>query len=436
MRDKKFERFVGVIPEMIDTPRNKKEIIEEQKKTEEKLISSVDWLIKKIGKKYEGICRFVKETRNYEYDYRVAIFMLLGVKSAPTHELSKLPKAWPFELDKEHDLLTTTWCDAFQSILLLKDNMNIFDDANNDSRLGMFEYHKLMDIQEKLMSKIERDCEEEDRLLCCDGKLDDEQLKKLNRLQSATYSRKENWLLEDMVLGKSLSITLYYLINQIYKKAGIEFYAFTDFIEAVSSLKCFQFRNVIAEFFFQILDQENELTDNKVRDITKNIKKLMELVNQYYNISLTLKWHDKLQDSQLQDKAYFRNFLDIEANSIGYYNVDDDLNSHIIEKNIINIGLYKAELEDDLKKLHAVQYDYINDKDILYIDGLPPLLVSGQMTVDEKKAEILKGENHKLGKAEMDMRITTRRKKITENASALFTFIHWEIMKMFNKSVF
>ena len=436
MRDKKFEKFVGVIPEMLDRSRSKNEILEEQKMIEEKLISDVDWLSKKFGKKYEGIYRFVKDARNYEYDYRVAIFMLLGVKSAPPHELSKLPKAWPFELDKEHDLLTTTWCDAFQSILLLKDNMNIFDDANNDSRLGMFEYHKLMDIQEKLMSKIERDREEEDRLLCCDGKLGDEQLKKLSRLQSATYSRKENWILEDMVLGKSLSITLYYLINQIYKKTGIEFYAFTDFIEAVSSLKCFQFRNVIAEFFFQILDQENELTDNKIQDITKDIKELMELVNQYYNTSLTLRWHEKLQDSQLQDKAYLHKFLDNEAKSIGFYFDDSDLNSHIIEKNIFDIKLYKAKLENDLKKLHTAQYDYINDKDIIYIGGLPPLLVGGQMTAGEKEAEILKEEHNKLRKAEMDMRITTRRKKITENASALFTFIHWEIIKMFGKSAF
>lgn len=439
LRDKKFERFVGVIPEMLDVPKNKDEILKEQNMTKEKLISDADNFISKYGKKYEGIYNVVKEVRNYEYDYRVAIFMLIGIKAAPLHALLDLPKEWPFGLKTEgYNVWTTTWCDAFQTILFLNDNMDILDvNVDDNGRLGRFEYHKLMDIQDKLTSKIDEDCEQENRLLCCDKELDDEQLKELNRLQSATQSRKENRILQDMVLGKSLSITLYYGIKMIYRKAGIEFNVFEDFIKAVSSLKCFQFRNIIADIFFQILLQENDLSDDKVKNVAKDIKELMLSVNQYYNTTLTLRWYDRLKDPNLKDKEYCCNFLDIEADSIGFYIDDGNQNSYIVEKNIPIIkGIYTVELENDLKNLHSAKYNYSNDKDILYIDGLPPFLIGGSKSVEEKEAEILKEEFQNFKNSEKIMKIMKGRKKVTSNASALFTYIHWEVMKMNGKSGF
>lgn len=438
MRDKKFERFVGVIPKMLDIAKKKYEILEEQNLAEAKLISDVDSFFNKYGKRYEEIYKVVKEKNNYEYDCRTAIFMMLGIRFAPLHNLLDKPKEWPFGLEeKGNNILTTTWCDAFQTILYLNDYMDILDiEVPENGRLGRFEYHRLVDMWQRLAEQIEIDCMRERRLFFFDKELDDCRMKELNRLQSATQNRKENWILADMVLGRSLSLTIYYGIKKIYQQKGLEFDIFTDFIKAVSSLKCFQFRNIIADLFFQILLRESDLTDDKVNSITKEVKELILSIDQYYNTILTLEWYDRLKDTQFRDKEYCWNFIDIESNNIGFYINDGNPDSYVIEKNISIIeGIYKAELENDLKNLHSAKYNYLNDRDILFIEGLPPLKIGGTMTADEKGMEILKVEYQKVKNSEKNMKIIKGRKKITENASALFAYIHWEVMKMNGKLV-
>ena len=104
-----------------------------------------------------------------------------------------------------------------------------------------------------------------------DSKNCDELQKEYVSLLCATGNRKENWILEDMVLGKSLSFTIYHRMRMIVRKGEIGFEIFTGLIEALSSLKCFQLRNIIADEAFRIILCENDFSEVGISEVTENM---------------------------------------------------------------------------------------------------------------------------------------------------------------------
>lgn len=467
-KDKKIERILGINSNIKDGLKDEE--------LEIKLIEEVNSFLEKHGEKYKKLCKVVMNPKNYEYDCRVAIFMMLGVKYAPIHSSWEKVTICPFEVKEIKNFKKiTSWCDDFQEVIMLKNFNDFFNlKKSENGRLDRFGYHRLLDMQQSLIKRIERDCNRENELkekkyellvkkinellekkplltmeqiteLMKDKVLlSAEDKEELDMLQRATESRKENWFLADIVLGISFSFTLYHGIKMVSQYIDVDFDIFVKLIKQLSLLKCFQLRNVIADIVFQMLvaninadyvvrRKKEKITVDAdiIKKITYDVTELIKIVNQYYINILTLKWNVESRNNKMNDKVYRQDYMNHEVNSIGTYIEDGNANTHLVEKNINIInGIYKEELEEDLKNLHDVKYNYSDDQELLYIEGFPILNI-GDMSKEKKKEKIVKEEDEKLKDAEIKMKITTERKKIVSNASVLFTFIHWKVMKMY-----
>ncbi len=436
MVNKKFGRSVGInlvhVKEMTD-----EKIQKSYDNTKKEFLIKIESFLDGAGNKYENMCAIVKHLENYEYDCRTAVFMLLGIWYADCYNIViENRENWPLGITK--DGRTTKWCNAFQKVIQLSDFSDTFNlGVTENGRLGRFGYQRLVNIEKKLENEIEKEKELEWKLeaevMENDSKNCDELQKEYVSLLCATGNRKENWILEDMVLGKSLSFTIYHRMRMIVRKGEIGFEIFTGLIEALSSLKCFQLRNIIADEAFRIILCENDFSEVGISEVTENMKEMIGMVNRYYEKLLALKWREAIRNKELNDISYRRSFMNMEANGLGHYIEDGNSESYLVERSISAIGIYKLELEDDLKKLHNAEYDYMNDEDVLAVEGLPVLLLNGSDMANEKREYIKNEERKRIKQGEGAMKIEYPRKKVMSNASALFTYIHWEVMKMYGK---
>lgn len=432
MIDKKFGGTIGInlayAAEM--TEDEVKRVYSKEKNI---FLSKVDKLGYKAGEKYENICSVIKCLENYEYDSRVAVFMLLGIQYAGSSSFFGKKDNWPFGITK--DGRTTAWCSVFQNVIQLSDfeeTLNL--DVSENGRLGRFGYQRLKNIEMKLADAIEKEQKQEDKLAAKVAKnranVSYEIREEYDSLLCATKSRKENWILEDIVLGKSLSFTIYHWMRVMPQKEKINFEIFVELIRTLASLKCFQFRNIIADGVLRMIFNENDFSEKKIEEITEEVKGIVDIVKRYYKAFLLLKWHEAVVNSNLKDKVYRTRFMDIEANSLGMYIENGNSDSYLVERSISIIdGGYRIELENDLKKIYNAEYNYMEDKDILAIEGFPVLLINGACTADEKREHISNEERNKIKKGEESKKVKISTKKVMSHPSTLFTFIHWEIMK-------
>lgn len=434
MLDKKFGRFVGIdfahVREMTD-----EKIQKSYDNTKKEFLIKIKPFLDGAGNKYENMCAIVKRLENYEYDCRTAVFMLLGIRYADCHgSWIENRKNWPLGTTK--DGRTTKWCNAFQKVIQLSDFSDTLNlDVSENGRLGRFGYQRLVNIEKKLENEIEKEKQREYKLETevMETKNCDELHKEYESLLCATGNRKENWIFEDMVLGKSLSFTIYHRMRMIAQKGEVGFEIFIGLIEVLSSLKCFQLRNIIADEAFRIILCENDFSEAAINEVTENMKEMIGMVNRYYEKLLVLRWREATRNKELNDISYRRSFMNMEANSLGHYIEDGDSESYLVERSISAIGIYKAELEEDLKKLYSAEYDYMNDTDILAIEGLPILLLNGSGRLNEKREYIINEERKRIAQGEGKKKIVYSRKKVISDASALFTYIHWEVMKTYGK---
>lgn len=248
----------------------------------------------------QDVDKYIKDTlffefiniNNYQNDLDLACFMLTGSYLSKWHYAYIDNNRLPFSIlsnDKGKTIISA-WCKAYQDTFA-NNRTNIFElneKPDKHDRIEKYSYRKVHKFQEDLNNSIQKINEELFKLENSKKCLDNVEEKRKKVLQCKSETSVENYILMNITLGLSLTQTVYrYLKDKEEKKLqGI-----TQIIKLLVELKCYMFRDKIAEKILLYIEQQ-EYAENVINSMCKFLEVFVPQINKAYISLLHIDWRD------------------------------------------------------------------------------------------------------------------------------------------------
>lgn len=300
----------------------------------------------------------------YQTDVETALFMLIGSYLSQWREAQVINENLPFrvvEIDKKK--YVSLWCEAYQRVFTQDRFKNIFD--NNSLFLQYIAGKKLISKDAKKFGRERIEKYSYKRVKKIIRELDHTIMEEI---EDTTKQNIENYLVLDMTLGLSLTLTIYHYLRM---KTEEQFKVCIPVIILLTNLKCYFLRNRIAEVVFSYLDEMN-YSEEAIENVKSDLDEIVDAVNKAYEDMLNIEWYfmcrekiGKTEERKVWNEYIVENVFKVSEVPMEVYQeeIEEDMENEfdippvIKEKNFRNLekafklcSLYRGMSVEDIQK--------------------------------------------------------------------------------------